>query len=110
MIDINALPNGDVQIQIDGKVETIQSATVSAFISVILGKMSQQAEKSGDNVPEGGAILYPTGAAVEFDRESGEPRLQLLFGKAMFVISMPAGEMKKVADTINQLVAAKPAR
>ncbi|PWU76214.1 hypothetical protein DK867_02780 [Ochrobactrum sp. POC9] len=107
MIDVNALPNGDVQIQIDGKVETIQSATVSAFISVILGKMSQEAIKSGDTVPEGGAVLHPTGAAVEFDRERGEPRLQLTFGKALFAVSMPDGEMGKIAETISRMVSEK---
>lgn len=109
MIDITALPNGDVQLQIDGNTETIQSATVSAFISVILGKMSQQAEQSGDVIPEGGAIIYPSGAAIEYDRESGEPRLQLTFGKALFVLSLPKGEIKKIADGINQVIASRPA-
>ncbi|KAB0538465.1 hypothetical protein HNQ68_002288 [Pseudochrobactrum saccharolyticum] len=107
MIDNKALPNGNVEISIDGKTETLQSAIVSAFISQILAGMSQQAEMSGDITPEGGAILYPTGAGVVFHKESGEPRLQIMFGKAMFVIAMPAGEMKKVAATINQMVEGK---
>ncbi|MBC8718835.1 hypothetical protein [Ochrobactrum sp. Marseille-Q0166] len=109
MIDTKASPNGDVQIHIDGKTETIQSATVAAFISRVLWQTSEQAAQSGNVVPEGGAVLYPTGAAVEFDRESGEPRLQLTFGKALFSIAMPAGEMANIAETVTRMLAKKPA-
>lgn len=109
MIDSHPLSNGGISIQIDGKSEDLPADIASAFISQLLHKMSQQAIDSGDDVAEGGAILYPTAAAVEFDRESGEPRLRLMFGKALFVISFPKGEIKKIADVINQMVALKPA-
>ncbi|MFC0245828.1 hypothetical protein ACFOLL_12570 [Falsochrobactrum ovis] len=105
MIDTRALANGDVRIHIDGKTETIASATVAAFISHILWQTSKQAQQSGDAIPEGGAILHPTGVSVEFDRESNEPRIQLMFGKTLFSIAMPAGEINRIANTINEMIA-----
>lgn len=72
----------------------------SAFISRMLFQMQHQAEQTGDSVPEGGAIIYPHAVGISADPETGEPRLNLSFGKALLVLSMPQGELAKVVKTM----------
>lgn len=103
MIDSKALSNGGIRIEINGAGEDMPAAIASAFISNLLHKMQQQAAKLGDNTPEGGAVVYPDSVGVEKDRATGEPRLRLGFGKALFVVSMLPGAMKDVAKIIESI-------
>ncbi|MBZ9943431.1 hypothetical protein LB533_20300 [Mesorhizobium sp. BR1-1-13] len=93
MIDSKPLSNGGIRIELGGKHEDIPAHIASAFMSRMLAQMQQQAAKSGDDKHEGGAILYPNAVAVEIDRETGEPRLRLAFGKALFILALPKGGM-----------------
>lgn len=103
MIEASSLPDGGIRIEVNGQTEELPAHMASAFISVMLHKMQQMAIELGDNTPEGGAIVYPDAASVEMDKQSGDPRLRLSFGKALFVISMPPGQLKNVAKLITQL-------
>lgn len=100
MIDTKVLPNGNVEFQIGTTKEEIGSEIASAFISNLLAKMQNHSQATGDFRPLGGAIIYPDAVAIEKDRETGEPRLRLGFGKALLVLSLPPGEMKKIAGHI----------
>ena len=100
MIDTAATARGGIKISIGGNSEEMDSAVASAFISSLLAQMQQQAEKIGDNRPDGGAIVYPDSCAIDVDRQTGDPRLRLRFGKALLVVSLPAGEMKKLGAAL----------
>ena len=102
MIASKALPNGGIRIELDDKSEEMPAQVAISFISRMLEQMRQQAEQSRDDKPEGAAIIQPHAVGVEMDRETGEPRLRLSFGKAMLILSMPPGAMRAVANTIIQ--------
>lgn len=100
MIDVTSTLEGGIAFNLNGQTETIPAHIASALISKMLALMAQQATKTGDDRPEGGAIIYPHAAAVEIHKETGDPRLRLQFGKALLVLEMPPGEMKKIARMI----------
>lgn len=102
-MDTKVLPNGSVEFQVGKERETISSEVASAFISNLLAKMQNHSKETGDFVPMGGAIIYPDAISIEVHRETGEPRLRLGFGKALLVMSLPKGEMKKLAKAISDL-------
>ncbi|SER57711.1 hypothetical protein [Rhizobium sp. NFR03] len=103
MIEASSQPAGGIRIEINGQTEELPADKASAFISVMLHKMQQKAAELGDNTPTGGAILYPDAVSVETDKQSGEQRLRLGFGKALFVISMPPGMLKNVDKAIEEI-------
>jgi hypothetical protein len=69
--------------------------------------MEQQAIKTGDDHHSGGAVIHPHAVAVEINRETGEPRLRLSFGKALLILSLPKGGMSEIAKAISSIPSAK---
>lgn len=101
MINSEATDEGGIRITIDGKSAELPPAQASAFIASMLFQMSKQAEKLGNNTPNGGARVFPDSASVGRDND-GEPQLMLGFGKAVLAVTMPPGQMKGVAQIISR--------
>jgi|SynMetStandDraft_1070027.scaffolds.fasta_scaffold00194_55 hypothetical protein len=102
-MDTKVLPDGSVEFQVGSEREAIRSEVASAFISNLLAKMQNHSKQTGDFTPLGGAVIYPDAITIEIDQETGDPRLRLGFGKALLVMSLPKGEMKKLAEAISKV-------